>query len=197
MSIKLNFWQTILLFLPFSIGFLLIGLPYASLYGHQTIAAMANFLFLVSISMAILYQTYLVLGFNSISGIKSTIFKLNAIIPAVFMTIYLVYVGYFTFLHLTFHNPKYNTGPMRKADLTGSTLIIFLFLIHAFITFYFINNIFVANKIKTIHDADQQQKLRSDFSIPLKKLTKISIWVVGILFILSTTIDIIRYWGKV
>jgi len=85
---------------------------------------------------------------------------------------------------------------MRKADLTGSALIIFLFLIHAFITFYFINNLFVVNKIKTIPDIDQQQKLRSDFSMPMKRLTKISIWVVGSLFALTIIMVIIRYSGK-
>ena len=100
MSIKLNFWQTVALFLPFSIGFLLIGLPYSSSYERHKIVAMANFLIAVSVFLVILYQTYLVLGFNSTPGVTLTIFKLNA--PLAFITLYLVYVGYFTFLHPTF-----------------------------------------------------------------------------------------------
>jgi hypothetical protein len=195
MSIKLNFWQTIALFLPFSMGFVLFELPHSTLYEHQTLAALANFLFLVSIFIVILYQTHLVLRFNYTSGFRSVIFKLNAIIPVIFITLYFVYVCYFTFLHPTFHNPHYNTGPIRKADLNGSSLVIVVFLIHAFITFYFINNLFVANKIKTITDVGQQQKLKSDFLIPLKRLTKISIWAAGSLIILSTILDIIRFSG--
>jgi hypothetical protein len=143
MSIKLNYWQNTALFAPFALGFLLIDLPHTSLYNYQTVVAIANFSLVLGVFIVILYQTYLVLGFNEMSRIRSRVFKLNAFVPLAFITLYLIYVGCLTFLHLTFHNPNYNSGPIKKANLTGSAWIIFLFLIHAFITFYFINTLFV------------------------------------------------------
>jgi hypothetical protein len=194
MSIKLNFWQTLALFIPFIVSFLLIDLQHTSLYNYRTVVAVANFLLVLSVFIVILYQTYLVLEFNVKSGIKSTILKLNALIPLIFIAFYLIYIGYSTFLQPTFHN--YNNGPIKKVDLTCSAWVILLFLIHAFITFYFINTLFVSNKIKAVTDADQQQKLRSDFSTPIRRLTKTSIWVMVAILIISIVIDIIRYSGK-
>ncbi|MFI5139245.1 MAG: hypothetical protein ACHQIM_15585, partial [Sphingobacteriales bacterium] len=113
--------------------------------------------------------------------------------PLIFITIYLLDVSYFTLIHPAFHNPKHIPGPMIKSNFSVTNWIIVLFLIHAFVTFYFVNTRFVFRKIKTIPDISKQDQFISDFLTPMKRLTKISIWVVVIFFILTTIVDIVKY----
>jgi hypothetical protein len=193
MTIKLNFWQTLALFLPFIISLVFLEIPHSNLYSYQTNFAIANLLSITTLFVVILYQTNLVLSFNNQSGIKSQVFKWNAFVPLIFITLYLLDVGYSTFNSHVIHSPQYNAGPLRKTDFNGLNLIIMFFLLHSFITFYFINNLFVSKKTKLIQDDSQREQLKSDFLMPMKRLTKISIWVIVVFFTLSTIIDIVRY----
>ncbi len=194
MRIKLNFWQTLSLFLPIVIGFIIIDIPHATFADHSmNVLAIANFLFVINCCMVILYQTILALRFNYISGVKSNLFKWNALIPAIFISMYFLYVFYLTINSPTYHSPRYNNGPIRITQYDTMGLLIELFLLHSFITFYFINNAFVSRQIKTIKNDSEQEHLRSEFLIPMRRLVKISIWVIGTLLLLSTVMDVIIF----
>jgi hypothetical protein len=193
MSIKLNLWQTLGLFLPFIAGSIFLEFPYSNLYSHQTNFAIANLLTVFSVLVVIVYQEYLALRFLYVSGAKSRVFKLNACIPLIFIVLYFSYVCYLTFKTSGIHNPNYNTGPLRKADLRGSGWVILLLLMHAFITFYFVNTQFVSKKIKLMSDKSEREKLTVDFLTPMKRLVRISIWVFVTLLALATIADLVKF----
>jgi hypothetical protein len=147
----------------------------------------------INVFAAVGYQTYLALGFNVVSTVNSKIFKWNALIPFVFMSFYLLYVVFLTLIEQNYHNPRSYWGPLRKSQLHGTSLIIILFLIHAFITFYFLNNQFVSKKIKVEPDIAKRESLRLEFLVPMKRLVKISVWVIAVSLMLSTIIDIVNF----
>ncbi|MEP6613462.1 MAG: hypothetical protein ABJA76_16290 [Mucilaginibacter sp.] len=182
-----------LLFLPGVIGNIILSLPHSDLTAYQTHFAISNFLTTLNVTIVVIYQAYLVISFNKVSGVDSGFLKWNTWIPVIFTSIYLLYVIWGTFVKPVYHNPHYNAGPLRKSQLHGSALIILLFLLHAFITFYFINNQFVSRKIKLITDEVKQEKLKVGFLIALKRLTKISIWVIGGLILMGLVMDMINF----
>lgn len=194
MHIKLNFWQTLGLFLPVVIGFIIIDIPNTGVADYNlNLLGIANLLFVINLLIVILYQTILAVRFNYISGVKSNLFKWNALIPAIFISTYFFYVFYLTANSPTYHNPRYNHGPMKIAQYGTVSWLILLFLLHSFITFYFINNEFVSRQIKVIKNDSEQDQLRSDFLIPMRRLVKISIWVIGTLLLISTVVDVVIF----
>ena len=152
MRIRLNFWQTLLLFLPCVIGIVIISLTRYGLPDYKFHFAIVNLLYVINIALVILYQAYLVITFGEACPMKSKVFKWNAYIPAIFILIYLMYVIWGTFINSDYNNRYYNAGPLHKSQLHGSSLMVLIFLLHAFITFYFVNNQFVSRKIKLITD---------------------------------------------
>jgi hypothetical protein len=194
MGIKLNYWQTALLFLPFIAGFIIMDVPGSGFQGYQTHFAIANLLLLFNVCLVINYQTYLVLRFNNVIAAKSNLFTWNACIPALFITLYLFYVIVLTITKPAIHNnPKNIPGPMRTAQLHFTGWIILLFLIHSFVTFYFINKPFVSSEIKKMPDGDNKQQIIADFLTPINTLIKISIWVFVIGVVLTFVADVIRF----
>ena len=192
MHIKLNTWQTFALFLPFVAAFALSNVPNAADNNFQINFAVANFLSVLGLAVIISYQALLALGFIKRCSIKSNLFKWNALIPLLFFALYLLYVIYFTFISPEYYQHKYNLGPLRKAGFRASGWVILFFLVHAFVTFYFINNQFVARKIKALNNVDGQKQLQDDFLFPMKRLTKASVWLIAAFIFLTTVMDIIK-----
>ena len=191
MHIKLNTWQTFALFLPFVAGFTLSNIPNAN-DDFQMNFAVANFLSVLGLVTIISYQALLVLGFIKQCGFKSILFKWNALIPLLFFGLYLLYVIYFTFISPEHYHLKNSTGPMPNATFRASGWVILFFLVHAFITFYFINNQFVARGITRVTNVDEQDQLKDDFLLPMKRLTKASVWLIAAFIFLTTVMDIVR-----
>jgi hypothetical protein len=193
MNFKLNFWQTLLLFLPGVVGNIILSLPHLGLATYQTHFAISNFLATLNVTIVVVYQAYLVISFNKVSGVNPGVLKWNTWIPVIFTSLYLLYVIWGTFVKPNYHNPHYNAGPLRKSQFHGNSLIILLFLLHAFVTFYFVNAQFVSRKIKLIVEESKREKLRTDFLLPLKSLAKISIWVIGGVILMGLVMDIINF----
>ncbi|MEO6980745.1 MAG: hypothetical protein ABI113_20290 [Mucilaginibacter sp.] len=192
MHIKLNTWQTFALFLPFVAAFALWNFPDSVKDNSQTHFATANFLYMLGLVIIVLYQTSLALGFTNRCGIKSILFKGNALMPLLFLILYLLYVIYFTFISPEYYIHKYNSGPMRTATFKVSAWVILFFLVHAFITFFFINNQFVARKINVLTNAAEQDQLKDDFLLPMKRLTKASVWLIAVFIFSTSVLDIIK-----
>ena len=181
------------LFLPFIVGAVFLEIPYSNVYSHQTNYAISNLLFVFSIFLVIAYQGYLALGFLSISVVKPKLFQWNTYILLLFIAVYFLYECYSTLNICNIHSSRYNMGPLRRSDIGGLGWIIIVFLIHAFITFYFINYQFVKRKIKLISDSSEREKLTRDFLIPMKTIMKMSIWIFVVFLALSTIADLIKF----
>jgi succinate dehydrogenase hydrophobic anchor subunit len=193
MRIRLNFWQTIFLFLPGIIGQTFLWFPHLDVAGYRANFAAANFLAVLNMTLVVSYQAYLTINFSKTLDDKSAPVKWNAYIPAVFTSAYLVYVAWGTFINPAYHNPHYNAGPLRRAQLHGSSIVILFFLLHAFITFYFINNQFVSRKIKLMQNDEKRVALTGDFLTPMRTLIKVSIYVIGCMILLTFIIDILTF----
>lgn len=193
MPAKLNLWQTILLFLPFAAGELFIRLSYSGGADQRINFAIANLLTTFGMALVICYQTYLVSGFIKVSNIKPGFFQLNALIPAVFTVAYFLYVAWGTIAGHVYTHRGFNSGPLRQSQLHGRALIVLILLLHAFITFYFVNNQFVSGKIKKIVAGETRKNLTDQFLTPMKLLTKISILAIACSFLVSAIIDRLTY----
>lgn len=136
MSLKLKYWQLPVLFIPFIAGSIIEDWPQSDNEAYLRTSATANFLFVLNTCVLIYYQTYFALGFNRVSTKKSNIFKWNALVPVFFFTAYLLMVVYSTFIKAVVHQNKHFRGPIQKADFNPTTWVIFVFIIHALITFF-------------------------------------------------------------
>jgi hypothetical protein len=193
MRVKLNLWQTLLLFLPFAVSEIFLRLSYSGGLDHRIDFAVANLLLTFNVALIICYQTYLVAGFIKASGVKAVFLKVNAFVPAIFTVYYFLSAIWGTAITHSYNARGYNTGPLRQSQLHGSALVITLFLLHAFITFYFVNNQFVSRMIKKIAGEELRNELMHCFLAPLKLLTKISIYVIGCSLLVSTILDMLSY----
>jgi hypothetical protein len=191
MHLKLNYWQVSLLFIPFFIGCLLLTFSSNDRHQHELNFLIANFLSLVTMLLVIGYQSYLAITFANRQAPKAILFKANALIPVVFFFLYSIYAIYVSFIK-PIHG-HINTGPIRKSDLKGSSIIILLFLAHAAINFLFVNNQFVSYRIKKIQDDNGREILKSNFLGPMKTTVRTTIYLAIISIVISTVIDIIHF----
>ncbi len=171
MNIKLKPWQTVALFLPVIIG---CGILIAS----STDALLANFFLVLTLPLITAYQMTIVINFNTASGADSTGHKGNAIIPVIFTVFFLARTTREAFLlePTHHHHALSNTiGAHAEPDFGPKQIVYVLFFLHAFITYFFVNPLFVSKKIKSIKDLIEQKKLKTNFLTPMKRLTTITI----------------------
>ncbi len=192
MHLKLNYWQVSLLFIPFFIGCLLLMFSSSDRHHYELNFLIANFLSLITMFLVICYQSYLAITFANEYASKAVLFKINTLIPVVFLSLYLIYVVYVSFIK-PIHGHIY-TGPIRKSELKGSNLITLLFLLHAAISFLFVNNQFVSNQIKKIQDDNKREILKRNFLGPMKTTVRTTIYLAIISLIVSTIIDIVHFF---
>lgn len=192
MKFKLNRSQTLLLFAPFVVAWYMMIFPRTGSYLRGKDMLIANFLLALNLCVAISYQAYFVLNFSKASNIKNQTFTINALIPAVFFIGYLIYAGYSSFIGNR-GSVTTNSHPLQRADLNITGYVVTIFMIYAFVNFFFINNRYLANTIKKIPDHVEQEKLRINFLIPMQWLVKSAIWVFVSGLAISTIADIIKY----
>jgi len=178
------------LFLPSILGCVILSLLGSGFATYEKRLAITNLLLIFNIVIVVGYQAHLSLGFIRASLIKSKLFKWNTLIPVIFFACYFVYVFCLTANGSTHQHPRSTPGPMIVAKYNWSSWLIQLLLIHAFINFYFINNMFVAKTIREKRDSAEQQKLTADFLIPMRTLVKTSIWIIILSFLVFIIIDI-------
>lgn len=189
MRIKLNLWQTILLFSPLIISELFLRRSYSAEPNQHLNFAIANLLATFNVALVVCYQAYLVMGFLRHSETKPAWFILNAVIPAIFTVCYFLYIGWGTVVNHSYNRTNYNVGPLKRSQLHGEGLIFLLFLLHAFVTFYFVNNKFVSKSIKQFKDDELRNELMYNFLIPMKLLIKVSVYVICSGLFVSMVID--------
>lgn len=181
MKIRLNYWQLILLFLPSIIASQMYNIPHSSWQAYEIIKTISNLLFAVNPCFIVGYQAYLVTSFNNkINGAKW--FTVNALVPVVFFIAHFIYVVWSTELKpVRWHA---TIGPIEQADFGFVPKVITVFLVHAAVTFFLVNNIYVSRQIKQISDDSTKNQLYLDFMKPMKKLSNISyIALAGLLII--------------
>lgn len=193
---KLSQWQSYLLFIPLVISIIIISIPHQDLYHSQTYFAASNILIILTLCLLLSYQAILALDFIKQDNNKSTIFKVNVLIPVVFFWIYLCYVSYITFMSNNIHKSKYAPGPVRIASMNLSDWLIVILLVYGSINYLFINNQYVSSRIKMQKDISQQEYLKFNYWLPMRKFVRTSVWVFAGLMLLSIIIDIVTMTMK-
>lgn len=190
MKIRLNYWQLILLFLPFIVGFQLFHVPYTSATVYIITKSTLNLLLYISPCFIIGYQAYLVINFNKvIKGSKWM--TANIIISLVFTLLNFTYLMITTLLRLPYLNSR--LGPIEQADFGFISNLSIIFFLYSIITFFIVNNIYVTRQIKKIPDDSLRNQLNLDFRLPMKKLRNMAYIVVASMLLLSMVIDIFVY----
>ncbi|WP_147425757.1 hypothetical protein [Mucilaginibacter gracilis] len=69
-------------------------------------------------------------------------------------------------------------GPLKKTDFNLKSWIIMGFIIHGCITYYLVNNLFVAAAIKKLTDKDTKAKFNTEFLVPIKRLIRLTLVIV-------------------
>jgi hypothetical protein len=135
---------------------------------------------MVSISLAICYQAYLLISFNK--RIKGSIFiSVNAAISAVFMTICILFAIKSVMSMIV---RKTTVTKVVQTEHHWLLTCIFLFLLHALLTFFLVNNIYLSGKIKKVNDFAMRENLRDDFGEPMKKLLITSLLTIAGSFVI-------------
>jgi hypothetical protein len=189
MQLKLNYWKVILLLIPFIVASLLMDLGNTPGNSHKAVFAIANYLLIIDILLINACQVIILIGFINVTNKNDWYFKINALIPIGFLIIYLLYVVYFSLTRLHMNS---NYGSLKKSDLHGSTLILFVFFIYTAINFLFTNNNYVSWEIKRMKDADKQAELKSKYLKPMRVIVRTSVWVGVACLLISTIIDLTR-----
>jgi anaerobic C4-dicarboxylate transporter len=192
MHIRLKLWQVLLLFLPGVTAVVFLWFPDEGPFGYRVSFPLANLLMVLSVALVVTYQAYLAIRFDGSQTGKLTLFRINAGIPAVFTIVYLLNVAWATVTKINRVSSQYKAGPMHIAQYHTSAWIFLFLLIHAFVTFYFVNNQFVSRSIRSNADEQRRETLEKEFLTPMKVLTKVSIYVNCSIIVLEFLIDIIR-----
>lgn len=179
-----------LLFIPGIIGLLILESSPPQTGNYQYSFQIANVLLILNTLLVVGAQARLVLLFNQAIGRKLSLFALNALLPVVFLTAYLLYVLYAVISRAFTHDPN-SIRLTRGNELAISNSIISLLLLHAFITFFFINNQFVARQIKNINPQPQRIEVRDAYLYPMKSLVRTSIFVTIVVMALTIIHDLI------
>lgn len=189
MQLNLNYWKVILLLIPFIVASLLMDLENIPGSSYKDDLGIVNYLLITDILLVNACQAIILIGFVNATNKNDLYFKINALIPIGFLVIYLLYVIYTSF---AYPHIKSNYGPLKKSDLHGSTLIIFIFLIYTAINFLFTNNNYVSWEIKKVKDADKQAELKSKYLKPMRAIVRTSVWVAVGCLLISTIVDLTR-----
>lgn len=190
MSRTLTPWQSYLLFIPLVISTIINIIPHQNLYHSQISFAIGNVLLILTLCLVLSYQA--ILAFTCLEQVgKELIFKVYVLIPVVFFWIYLFYICYKTFMSNNIHNPKFVHGPVRIASMNLSGWLILIMLIYGLINFLFINNAYVLNRIKKQKNIEQQEYIKSNYWLPMRKFVRNTVWVSAGLMLLSIIIDIV------
>lgn len=189
MKIKLNYWQTIILFIPCLLGWVLSELPHSNLHTYHRTFLIANFLLVSNILIVLCYQAFMGISFNNTFLKKSNLYNINALIPVVFFFLYLLFMAYYTFIEPV-TNSNNAPGPLRKEQLNATSIFILLLNVHAAITFFFINNQFISKRIKTVTSLTEKEILKTNYLNPMKILVRVSIFVLLFALIISVVIDL-------
>jgi hypothetical protein len=192
MKIKLNYWQTSILFIPFLVGCIISDLPHTDLHAYHKHFLISNFLTVLNILIALSYQAYSVISFNNNVLNKSRIYVANALTPVIFYFLYLLYIIYHTFINpvMNSHNAP---GPLRLQQINIGGIFILLFTFHAAITFFFISNNFISKRIKMISSVTEQEILKMNYLIPMRNLVRVSIFVFLLAIAISIIIDLVHF----
>jgi hypothetical protein len=192
MKIKLNHWQTFILFIPFLVGCIVLDLPHTDLHAYHKHFLISNFLTVLNILIALSYQAYIVINFNDNVLNKSRVYVANALVPVIFYSLYLLYIIYFTFISpvMNSHNAP---GPLRLKQINIGGIFVLLFTLHAAITFFFINNNFMSKRIKMTSNVTEQETLKMNYLIPMRNLIRVSIFALCLALVLSIVIDLAHF----
>jgi hypothetical protein len=191
MQLNLNFWKVILLTTPFILASLLMGWGDAPGNLCKVPLEIANYLLIIDILILCTTQAIILIGFMKAADRNDIYFKINAIIPVIFLTVYLLYV-----IGSSITRPYVNSDfhPLKKADLQGNALIIFLFLVHAAINFLFTNNNYVKWELNKMTDTEKQLDLKINYFKPMRLLVRTSVWVVVGCLLVSTIVDLAAFF---
>jgi len=190
MQLNLNYWKAILLLIPFVVASLLMDLENIPGSSYKDDLGIVNYLLITDILLVNACQVIILIGFINAANKNDLYFKINALIPIGFLITYLLYVIYQSLAYP--HHMSSNYGPIKKSDLHGNTLILFLFLIYTAINFLFTNNNYVSWQIKKMTDTDKQAELKSKYLKPMRVIVRTSVWVAVICLLISAIIDISR-----
>jgi len=195
MSRILTPWQSYLLFIPLFISTIINIIPHQDLYHSQTSFAIGNVLLIITLCLVLSYQA--ILAFNCLEQVgKESIFKVYVLIPIVFFWIYLFYSSYKIFMSSNIHNSKVVPSPMRIASMDLSGWLILIMVIYGLINFLFINNLYVLSRIRKQKNIEQQEFLKFNYWLPMRRFVRNSVWVSIGLMLLSIIVDMFTLLTK-
>ena len=193
MKLKLNTWQTVLLFIPFIIGFLSMIFSGTQWTNYKLSSPVFNLLLTFTEVLIVSYQAYLTIYFLKAINTSSPVFRINTLIIPILSAAYFLYLLYHGFDHIIVSTQGKIKGPVKLANMDAFSRAGTFFLYYTILNFFFINNKIVSYKLKAIQDTGQRQSLSEEFLRPLKSLVRISIWVIASMFAISLFADILKY----
>ncbi|UOE48512.1 hypothetical protein MTO98_29345 [Mucilaginibacter sp. SMC90] len=194
MKLNLNHWKTALLFTPFLIAYLLSQTLNNTLANYNRVHQISNILNGLNTFILIGIQAYLLIRFNAIAIKRNDFFKINALVPLIYVGVSLLYTIYLSVLKqapLTI--APAHEGPVSLAQIPGYGILILVLVLHAFITFFFINNQYVSREIRKVQNPAEQGALINDFLNPMHLILKASVIAVVVSFVLSIFHDLLRF----
>lgn len=192
MLTRLKPWQTVLLFIPFFVSFVISRVPNSAVRGFDNAYHLAEILSTFNISSLVVCQAYLLLKFNGDALKRINFFSINTIIPALSTVFWFVYEIYDVGQnHNASGSARRASGPVDFTTLHGYELIVALLLLHTFITFFIVNNQYVAWKIKKLPEPSVQTTLTHDYLKPMRLIVRTSMMIFGIGILLDILYDLV------
>jgi hypothetical protein len=190
MKLRLNYWQTCLLLLPFVAGHILLDSTNNNVQNptFRHYFKVANLLTVFNIVILVSYQAHLITGFNNRLK-KYRLVTFNTLIPVAFFSSYLIYVIYYTIINPVAEQ-SIDFGPVNKSHLNSFSFILLSFLVHSLITFFLLNNYFAATVSKKIENDILRNELNIDYYNYLKMLRKVTLLVLLSYTLISALIKV-------
>jgi hypothetical protein len=189
MKPRLNNWQTILLFAPYILGCAFLEVSHVFKISHAGFI-IANIFIVFNLFLVLAYHACLFIQFNKQQTQSPIIYSINALIPVIAIGAYFINVLYSS----TRYSGSVQWGPMPVARFNFFAWFVLFFLMYAGVNYFFINNLLVKKRIATINDENEKTIMVLKYFDPMKRMVRISLWIIVICLLSSVVFDIIIFF---
>lgn len=188
MKIRLNYWQLLILFSPFFVALVYMCIPYPALVGYHINSGMIAIAICIDVFIAIWYQVYLLTSFNK--KIKGSVWITVNNVLAILETV--MFLCVFVYMAIDEFGKPHKLGPIHSESASWGAIFVVVCLLHLFISFFLINNLYISFKTQKIKDPALLESISNDFGEPMKRLLITSLFVMTGSFVIAVAIRIIE-----
>ncbi|WP_161888562.1 hypothetical protein [Pontibacter russatus] len=192
-QLKLSNLKAYMLLVPGILGFLITEFSLLGTGNYRQGFSAANMLWVLNLLVLLSTQAYFTAAFDKATARKDTFTTLNAMVPVAFFAFYFLFVIYSALqAPETPAGSSEAIGPLREVKFSMAGTFIMVMLVYSGVSFLFVNNYLVKRRIQKFEDLTRRKELYIAFLLPMKRLVRAAVVVVGGVTLFAIIYDILK-----